>query len=201
MCTVFPHIRPAILVIPVIQIILCSENVAFFNKTCIWRLCEILIPVGLIWGNTVFRMKQINYQLLNQLGTIIKHGFHFFSLKEGPKCNVSLRGQLEPDLPNPKQPTSPCPSPFYGHESLKSPLSPPYGSISTSVAITLFLPKQWTHLTRSGPYRNESQFYHTGPDTIKFRRGYQDWRWARNCLCSVWWQVVGKTLWTIHMWR
>ena len=98
-------------------------------------------------------LKRVNYQSLNQLiGHYNKTLFLFFSLKEGPKCNVSLRSQLEPDLPNPKQPTSPCPPPFYGNESLKSPLSPPYCSISTSVAITLFLPKQWTHLTWSGPY-------------------------------------------------
>ena len=45
----------ATLIIPAIRIltILCSRNVVFSNKTCIWRLCKIIIPAVLIWGNTV----------------------------------------------------------------------------------------------------------------------------------------------------
>ena len=49
-----PRIIPAILIIPSFLTILCSENVVYSNKTRIWRLCEIIIPAGLIWGNTVY---------------------------------------------------------------------------------------------------------------------------------------------------
>ena len=48
-----PWIIPATLIIPAILTILCSRNVVFSNKTRIWRLCKIIIPAGLIWGNTV----------------------------------------------------------------------------------------------------------------------------------------------------
>ena len=48
-----PRIIPATLIIPAILTILCSGNVVFSNKTRIWRLCKIIIPAGLIWGNTV----------------------------------------------------------------------------------------------------------------------------------------------------
>ena len=60
----------AILIIPAFLIILCSENVVFSNKTRIWRLCEIIIPAGVIGGNTVVyellckfnkRLSSLNY--------------------------------------------------------------------------------------------------------------------------------------------
>ena len=49
-----PRIIPAILIIPAFLIILFSENVVFSNKPRIWRLHKIMIPAGLIWGNTVY---------------------------------------------------------------------------------------------------------------------------------------------------
>ena len=55
-----PRIIPATLIIPAILITLCRGNVVFSNKTRIWRLHEIIIPAGLIWGDTVFT----NFQLL-----------------------------------------------------------------------------------------------------------------------------------------
>ena len=42
-------------IIPAILTILCSMvNVVLSTKTCIWRLCKIIISAGLIWGNTIF---------------------------------------------------------------------------------------------------------------------------------------------------
>ena len=52
------QIIPVILIIPSILTILCSENVVFSNKTRIWRLCEIIKPAGLIWGNAVCEKRQ-----------------------------------------------------------------------------------------------------------------------------------------------
>ena len=52
-CKALPRKIPAILEILAFLIILWSENIVFSNKTRIWRLCEIIIPASLIWGNTV----------------------------------------------------------------------------------------------------------------------------------------------------
>ena len=70
-----PRIIPATLIIPSILTILCSKNVVFSNKTRIWRLCKIIIPAGLIWGNTVyeFDIDIILYWQADLLHTVFPH--------------------------------------------------------------------------------------------------------------------------------
>ena len=67
-----PRMIPATLIIPAILTILCSGNVVFSNKTRIWRLCKIIIPAGLIWGNTVVCCghPQNIYFMLNSTTTV-----------------------------------------------------------------------------------------------------------------------------------
>ena len=62
--------------------ILSSGNIVFSNKTCIWRLCKIILPTSLIWGKTV---PLLNKPWLDLKGT---YGVNHRGLNRGIKSET-----------------------------------------------------------------------------------------------------------------
>ena len=75
-------------IIPAFLTTLCSENVVFSNKTRIRRLCEIILLMCRIWGNTV--------------DLVFSHWYLFFGQSNGKALVVNSSSNIFLNLLVPK---------------------------------------------------------------------------------------------------